>query len=323
MIVLIDPAVFVAPPGTEKLDESADEALRRRVEGAHRVLRELVTNRSARIATRRIDFHPKNVSATIEVDSWGELQRAHVRPLSGRLSAETQRSVDLLRELITRHGVLIRRLSARKGRCYGVKALFSPRHMDEALCDEWSKLLCSATGESDEVVVVGALVLGRNAENRSSEDGTELVERTRWRVYAHLEECAPVAIDVLVHTRNIDERWTTRFDPRLPRSRPCPFCVPREWHQRRTAVWKTLESKPCWIDSNGLGWARPRTGGGYHWDVFLKNHTAICKDAGVDQVNVVQHGAPSEQGVAGAIHHAGDKKGRLNEALSWSCPSQP
>jgi len=87
-------------------------------------------------------------------------------------------------------------------------------------------------------------------------------------------------------------------------------------------VWKTLESKPCWIDSNGLGWARPRTGGGYHWDVFLKNHTAICEAAGVDQVNVVQHGAPSEQGVAGAIHHAGEKKGRLNKELSWSCPSQ-
>jgi hypothetical protein len=322
MIALIDPAVFVAPPGTEKLDGSEDEALRTRVEGAHRVLRELVKNRSARIATRRIDVHSEDASATIEVDSWGKLQRAHIRPLSRRLSVETQQSVYLLRELITRHGVLIPKRAERRGRCYGVNALFSPRYMDEALCDEWSKLLCSATGEGDEVVVVSTLVLGRNAANRSSEDGTELVERTRWRVYAHLQEYAPVAIDVLVHTRNIDERWTTRFDPRLPRSGPCPFCVPRDWHQRGTVVWKTLESKPCWIDSNGLGWARPRTGGGYHWDVFLKNNTVIREEAGVDQVNVVQHDAPSAQGVAGAIHHAGDKKGRLNEALSWSRASQ-
>jgi hypothetical protein len=318
MIVVIDPAVFAAPSGAGPLDSQQDKSLCARLDTAQRILKKL---RGAKVATRRLDSDGVNVPPC-EVDSWALLQRSLIRPLFKRLSHDTKNALGQLRERITKAGCLIKRPSVPKGSCYGVRELFASEHFDEELCDEWSKLLCAATGEADEIVVIGALLVGRNAQDRSSADGTQLVERTRWRVYAHLTGRSPVAIDVLVHPRNVDERWTTRFDERLPGAGHCPFCPPREWHRRRTVSWKTLESKPCWIDANGLGWARPRTGGGYHWDVFLKNNVAIQASARVDQVNIVQHGAPASEGVEGAIHHPGQKKGQLNEDLSWSCPNE-
>ena len=83
-----------------------------------------------------------------------------------------------------------------------------------------------------------------------------------------------------------------------------------------------MESKPCWIDRHGNGWARPNinAGASYHWDVYINNpnHVALV---GLNQVNVVQFGAPAGEGKAGWIHHVpGDKAGKINlEKRGWSC----
>jgi hypothetical protein len=73
------------------------------------------------------------------------------------------------------------------------------------------------------------------------------------------------------------------------------------------------------VDAQGQGWARPSTGGGYHWDVYL---TAQAEDRiGLAQINITQHGAPAGQGRPGDLHHVPkDKRPRLRDQSGWRCP---
>ena len=125
------------------------------------------------------------------------------------------------------------------------------------------------------------------------------------------------------HPRNLRERWTSRFDWRLPTASDCaryPFCVPNEWWKGSTTAFRTVSSKPAWIDAHGNGWARPNINGGagYHWDVFIQD--AHAKQAiGVDQINVVEFGAPSTEGRPGHLHHVPSAKQAHVTDAGWSC----
>jgi hypothetical protein len=47
---------------------------------------------------------------------------------------------------------------------------------------------------------------------------------------------------------------------------------------------------------------------------------SLEEEYGLGQLNIVQWGAPSKEGAAGALHHVpGDKKSRLEKDTGWSC----
>lgn len=83
----------------------------------------------------------------------------------------------------------------------------------------------------------------------------------------------------------------------------------------------TMESKPVYLDAKGNGWARPNIneGKGHHWDVYIRD-AALAERIGLDQLNVVEVGAPPKEGPPGSIHHVpAKKKGRLLDDSGWTC----
>ena len=87
----------------------------------------------------------------------------------------------------------------------------------------------------------------------------------------------------------------------------------------KTTVWETHQSRPCWLDAQGQWWARPATGGGHHWDVYLNPDEE--RRIGLDQINVTQHGAPADEGDPGTLHHVPEKKLQaLKTRSGWRCP---
>lgn len=164
-------------------------------------------------------------------------------------------------------------------------------------------------------------ILGRNAHDRSS-GGVELVEVLRWRVSVSVRGAKPRVLPCVSQPRHLTVPWTRRMDGRLPDASGSglhPYCPPPTWKHSATLVHRTAHSRPCWVDSQGQEWARPSTGQGYHWDVYLSPVNAARM--GLSQINVTQHGAPPSQGRAGDLHHVpATKRHALKNALGWSCP---
>ena len=82
-----------------------------------------------------------------------------------------------------------------------------------------------------------------------------------------------------------------------------------------------MESRPVWIDERGYGWARPNImgGKGHHWDVYITD-VKVAERIGLSQLNIVEFGAPPEQGRPGSLHHLPkQKQGRLRDDTGWTC----
>lgn len=186
---------------------------------------------------------------------------------------------------------------------------------------EAATLRAVATGE--DVVLFVRRIEGRNLHVHRA-GNTTLDENTRWVLHVQSSIAGRKQILCVYHPRNITETWSTRFDWRLPRAPDArfPFCAPLFWWLRATPVFDTKQSKPCWIDQHGNGWARPNinSGAGYHWDVYIRNPNHVAA-IGLDQINVVQFGAPAGEGRPGWIHHVPTgKAGKVNEKdRGWSC----
>lgn len=179
----------------------------------------------------------------------------------------------------------------------------------------------TATQEQVPVVFLCHRIEGRNARDQSSED-VELLEVLRWRLTAALRGAPTMTVPCVGKRRHLDVPWTRRMDDRLPdRHGPGrhPYCPPRRWMNSQTKVWATHQSRPCWLDAHGQWWARPGTGGGYHWDVYLNANEATR--IGLSQINVTQYGASAGQGEPGDLHHVPTKKRHLlRETAGWRCP---
>jgi hypothetical protein len=192
----------------------------------------------------------------------------------------------------------------------------------------WTEKMAAATlravGTGDDVVLFTRILENRNVtQHRTGE--TTLLEITRWVLHVQSKAFGRRQVLCVHHPRNISERWTARFDWRLPSPNDgagYPFCVPGKWWQQATPSFKTIRSKPCWIDRKQNGWARPNIneGSGYHWDVFIENRS-LAEAVGLDQINVVEFGAPQEEGKAGSIHHVPNKKaGKIDlKKRGWTC----
>lgn len=179
----------------------------------------------------------------------------------------------------------------------------------------------TAAREGVPVVFLCHRIEGRNIRDRSS-NSVELVEVLRWRLSVSIRGAMPALIPCVGQLRHLDVPWTRRMDDRLPDVHGPdlhPYCPPSGWAHARTKVWGTHASRPCWLDAQGQWWARPATGGGYHWDVYL-NHDEEQR-IGLSQINVTRHGVPIGEGAPGDLHHVPKKKRQAIQTSSgWRCP---
>jgi hypothetical protein len=180
-----------------------------------------------------------------------------------------------------------------------------------------------AVNTGHEVILFTRRMVGRNLTLHSAGD-TTLDEITRWVLHVQPKNIGARQILCVHHPRNITARWTARYDLRLASHADgarFPFCIPANWWKGSTVAHSTIRSKPCWIDQHGMGWARPNinSGAGYHWDVFLQV-PAIATAIGLGELNIVEFGAPSSQGIPGDVHHVPQNKRHLFKNVPWKCP---
>lgn len=321
MIAILDPALFITRAPEGPLDPEEQEELLHVFEGVIGVMKE----------TR----------ATLPGDDWywGPLTREFLGPLSRRLVERGVRPSRLQQALQTLLSYkLVRGFPDRptKGvtKLWGVKALYAKWDW----CPSWrgcvspdwlsvmERVLIGAVQQGD-VVLLTRFLVGRNVHEHADRKCV-LREKDPWRCYAHVPGHPPRGVPCLANVRNRRVPWTTRFDERLPDSGKFPFCPPPQWWRRKgrdrgVDAWRTLRSKPCWMDRFGNGWAQPVTGGIYHWDVFIEDVNQQ-EEAGLDALNVVAWGTTEAGKIPGQIHHVPeDKAGRLKPSAGWTCPKLP
>lgn len=215
-------------------------------------------------------------------------------------------------------------LGVEAGRAWlrGFRQLFGTRDFEPSWEDRMARAALRALAHGTEVVMLTRRIRGRNLEQHAA-GGSTLDENTRWTLHLQPRGMDQRQILCVHHPRNLAERWTARFDWRLPgsqRDARYPFCPPEAWWKRSTDAWRTVLSKPAWLDRHGNGWARPNMpgGAGYHWDVFI-GPVALKESIGLDQINVVAFDAPAAEGVAGHIHHEPTGKAGKIRPVGWRC----
>jgi hypothetical protein len=255
---------------------------------------------------------------------WLDLWSSLGRPLENGLGPAAKRPLQELRKLGERAATHLPEVSGSSGKAWrdGFNQLFG------AVClgSSWEERMASATvravAVSIEVVILTRRVLGRNVQVHSS-GGSTLEENTRWVLHVQPKGIGHRQVLCVHHPRNLSERWTARFDWRLPavsdRAR-YPFCPPERWWRASSTARRTVSSKPAWVDKKGNGWARPSIpgGAGYHWDVFIQGD-ALQQTVGLHQINVVEFGAPISEGEPGQLQHVPRAKAGKPTGERWNC----
>jgi hypothetical protein len=307
MLVALDPGLFCVGPQTTSAE------LQSRIDHANAAIFALEKRGNARVVRR--------VGTT---NVWNQLYTHCVRPLAPLLTPQLNRSLDRLRGFAECGRDLPEPRGA--GRCHGARLMFTHSSLP-ALAEGWvglmERVLFAGALAREPLYIVVAQILGRNIEARAA-DGVELNEVTRFRLYVATKGAPPRAVDCVARARHVDVPWSARLDFRLPdatrdRAR-CPFCPPVGWERFATSVWRTRESRPCWVDAHGNAWARPRIPGAHHWDVYL-TQPGLVERIGLDQLNIVDFGAPATEGKAGSLHHvpAAKRSRLLDPNPSWPC----
>lgn len=255
---------------------------------------------------------------------WRDLWTELARPLEHRLGREARTALQELRRLAeaTRRYVPPLVLGAGKAWRAGFAQLFGHSALGASWEDRMARATVRAAIADGEVVLLARRMPGRNLISHAAGDST-LDETTRWIMHVQPKGIGHRQVLCVHHPRNISERWTARFDWRLPSSSGgahYPFCPPDRWWKGSTSAHRTVESKPAWLDKHGNGWARPNIpeGAGYHWDVFIQS-PALQETVGLVQINVVEFGAPRREGAAGHLHHVPEGKLGKPTGAGWSC----
>lgn len=255
---------------------------------------------------------------------WRDLWTDFARPLERQLGPSARRSVQQLRKLAEASTLYVPALSSGAGKAWwaGFSQLFGPQALGVSWEEKMARATLRAAISAREVVMLTRRVLGRNLASHAAAEST-LDETTRWMLHVQPKGIGHRQILCVHHPRNLRERWTARFDWRLPSSSDdarYPFCPPAYWWKGATPAHRTIESKPAWLDKHGNGWARPNIsqGAGYHWDVFIQP-PSLQQAVGLQQINVVEFGAPRREGNPGQLHHVPDAKLGKPTGTGWSC----
>jgi hypothetical protein len=163
-----------------------------------------------------------------------------------------------------------------------------------------------AASYNETVIMFVRRKVGRNLITHRAGNST-LDENLRWVLHIQPPVIGHQQILCVHHSRNLSEKWTCRYDWRLPSDgdgATYPFRPADNWWKPSTVAFRTVKAKIAWIDRDGNGWARPNIpgGAGYHWDVFIHSQTWL-DEVGARHINVVAFGVPPSEGKAGSIHH--------------------
>lgn len=254
-------------------------------------------------------------------DLWMTLGQSFEKTL---LNPDARRAVQEVRKLGERSVRHFAPLTHEAGRAWrrGFRILFDPPHLPAGWGLRMASALIRAVATGEQVVLLTRRMPSRNIVVHVAGKST-LDENLRWMLHVQPSGIGPCRVLCVHHPRNLIDRWTCRFDWRLPgpsAGATHPFCPPDAWWKGATIAFRTLESKHAWLDKRGFGWARPsiESGAGHHWDVYITDKN-IAQAVGLDQINVVQFGSPSSEGIPGTIHHVpGEKQGKLS-GKGWSC----
>jgi len=188
----------------------------------------------------------------------------------------------------------------------GFKQLFEWSPLDAAWADRMTTAAVRAAACSNNVVLFARPVDGRNVRQQAA-GGSTIHVCTRWVLHIQPKQLGHRPIKCAHHARNISLPWTIRFDWRLPASEDgarYPFCPPDAWWKQTIAPAATRQSKPCFVDRVGNGWARPNVpgGAGHHWDVYLAD-VALADRIGLNPINITAFGTTDRDTLPGDIHH--------------------
>lgn len=262
-----------------------------------------------------------NIELAPLTEYWPDLWSDFGSKLERLLSPKGKRALQALRQFAPKTDARIKALSPNAGTAWrrGFLDLFDSPYLESAWSERMALAVIRAISSGEETIVLCRRIAGRNLVVHRSGNCT-LHENKRWFLYVQPSGIGPRRVLCVHHPRNLVERWTARFDWRLPTSGDgsrYPFVVPPCWEMGSTVAFRTISSKPAWVDAHGNGWARPNTnnGAGNHWDVFIQDQQAI-RDIGVDQINVVEYGSP--EGQPGHLHHIPSEKQSIVRDRGWS-----
>jgi hypothetical protein len=258
---------------------------------------------------------------------WLDLWSILGRRLETTLKPDAKRPLQELRKLGERGKptlLSLPMLSTLYGKAWrsGFRQLFAATWLGNSWEDRMASAVLRVIVADRAVVVFTRRVPGRNLQLHAA-GGSTLEENTRWLLHVQPKGIGHRQIPCVYHPRNLSERWTTRFDWRLPTVSDgalYPFCPPNRWWKPSTIAFRTVSSKPSWVDKWGNGWARPNipNGAGYHWDVFIQD-PSLEQVVGLPQINVVEFGAPASEGAPGQRHHLPTKKDGKLTGKGWNC----
>ena len=266
-----------------------------------------------------------NIELTPLKEYWVPLWKDLGNELECNLTPRGKRALQQLRRLAPNNDEHINQLATAANVAWrnGFTDLFGPPYLDQSWAERMALAVIRGVLSKQTVVMFCRRVLNRNLVIHAVGNST-LHENKRWFLYVQPSGgLGPIQVLCVHHPRNLHEKWTARFDWRLPHiadGARYPFCVPNDWWKGKTISFRTIASKHSWLDANGNGWARPNIneGAGYHWDVYLRNE-ALKDRIGVDQINIVEYGAPASEGCPGYLHHIpSDKEGAVKDS-GWSC----
>ncbi|MBF0097565.1 MAG: hypothetical protein HQM05_09560 [Magnetococcales bacterium] len=184
-----------------------------------------------------------------------------------------------------------------------------------------AQTVLNALSAGEQVILLLSKVPGRNVQVHPVGHG-KMEEITRWILYVQARTIGTREIACMYHARNLQEKWTIRYDWRLPapgRGVDYPFCVPVHWWKGNVNALRTIRSKPAFVDRFGNGWVVPsESRHGHHWDVHIMG-VAQQQNIGLNELNVVAHGAPQDQGHEGALHHLTKSKHPHFSGGRWQC----
>lgn len=243
---------------------------------------------------------------------WPRLEREHFAPLRRHI-----RDIDEIRRYRFRDGLTT---PFRKVPIAGLDRLLQGTDPDWASVLEGLILACAS---SEETILVTRLIEGRNLKRHLDQDSREaLREKILWDVRMDFGD-GPIRIPLICVERNLQVPWTIRFDEALPASEDgasFPFCPPAGW-QDEAAVHGTFKARLCWFDKEKKRcWSHPRTPGKpRHWDVDL-NTAELREEYGLDYLNIVRFGGPTEEGPPGSLHHVpATLQGQIRKKTGWKC----
>jgi hypothetical protein len=315
MIGVLDPALLLPRPGDEDRLEAEIDAINQ-------------ICRSGRITLPKLEEYWPALWQELGVS----LQRTLKRPRA-KLALDELRNFGCVPKSIPTLD------APPRGRMLGARHMFEIEQLSPTWLERMTLVLARASASGIPAVLLTRRMIGRNLQLHQAEN-SRLEEVTRWVLYVSMGGDPPRAVYCVHHPRNLpaELRWTTRYDWRLPSMMDgahFPFCPPDGWWKGKRTIAAvatdfkrdfveaivTMNSKPAFLDAKGNGWARPNIEGGkgYHWDVYIRD-AALAERVGLDQLNIVEFGAPPKEGAPGTIHHIpAKKKAHLRDDTGWTC----